>query len=265
MKIKVFISFLFCFFSTTTLLAQDQKSWNQKNANGERIGDWRDVYPGGQYRYQGQFIDGQPVDTFLYYYRDGKLKSILVHHRDTAGHVSAIHFYQTGDTLAKGRYIDQEKDGIWRTYGDQSILLSKGNYLKGKRHGKFITYFPNGREAEIVHYKSGLEEGPYQTFFENGELRQDAFYLEGAKHGQITFYNENGKKDQEGEYVQGLRDGKWLIYNEHELVIKLLKYENGKLLNPEDVDEGDYDTEQYKSQRKDRLNFEDLRGKIRYE
>jgi antitoxin component YwqK of YwqJK toxin-antitoxin module len=213
----------------------------------------------------GQFKADQPIDTFRYYYSDGNLKSLMIFDENDPKRQHAVHFYSTGDTLAKGDYLKQEKDGMWSAYGENSQLVRKTYYMKGKKNGAEVTVYPNGQPAKVVNYKDDIENGPYQTFYEDGQLKQDAFYLNGARHGQITFYQADGKKDQEGEYVEGQRDGKWLIYDEHELVVTLLKYENGVLLNPEDAPEGDYNKEEFRNQRKDRLEFDDLRGGIRYE
>ncbi|MAY82943.1 MAG: hypothetical protein CMP59_02310 [Flavobacteriales bacterium] len=265
MKIRLFISLIITFCLAVNVSSQTREEWNKKNAQGQKIGQWRGYHPGGTVRYVGQFKADQPVDTFLYYYQDGKLKTIMIFDNDNPNRQFAVHFYSTGDTLAKGSYLNQMKDGRWKTYGEKSLLLSEGNYVEGKKNGAELTLYPNGEVAKVVHYKDDVENGPYQTFYENGQLKEDAFYLNGAKHGQITFYQPDGKKEKEGEYVQGQREGKWLIYDEHELVVKLLKYENGVLLNPEDADEGDYDKEKYRNQRKDQLEFDDLRGGVKYE
>lgn len=247
----------------TDALGQDL--WNQKDANGDKVGQWRGFYPEGNLRYLGQFDDGEPIDTFRYFYQDGKLKTLMIFDDQNPNRQEAVHFYSTGDTLAKGAYLEKEKSGMWQTFGEENLILRKTNYLAGKKNGAELTLYPNGEVAKLVNYKEDIENGPFQTFYENGQIKLDAFYLNGARHGQITFYQVDGKKDQEGEYKEGQRDGKWLIYDEHELVVKLLKYENGVLLNPEDAPEGDFNKEEFKHQRKDRLEFDDLKGGVRYE
>ena len=265
MKIKRIISFILLSGLCVSLSAQVSEKWNQKNPQGQKIGKWKAYYPGGGVRYIGQFDADQPIDTFQYYFQDGRLKTLMIFDSDKKEQQKAIHFYSTGDTLAKGEYLKQKKNGMWLTYGDKGLVLTKTYYREGKKNGAEVTLYPDGEPAKVVNYKDDIENGPYQTFYEGGQLKQDAFFLNGARHGQITFYREDGKKDQEGEYVEGQRDGKWLIYNEHELVVTLLKYENGVLLNPEDAPEGDYDKEKFRNQRKDRLEFDDLRGGIRYD
>lgn len=257
---------IFCMlFVGLNLLAQDGQSWNQTDADGRRTGPWKGYYPGGQVRYLGQFEKNRAVDTFYYYFEDSKLKSILIHDPDTAQKVFAMHFYSTGDTLAKGTYINQKKQGIWITYGEGSVPVEVGSYKNDQKHGKWTIYYTDGVISEVIHYQEGIENGPYKTYFENGQIRMDAFYLNGALHGQVSYYEQNGKKEKEGEYVEGLRDGKWLVYDKNELVVKLLRYEGGKLQNPEDLDSTDYNQEEFMNRRKDYLEFEDLRGKIKYE
>ncbi len=265
MKIRRIITFCLLVLTPLFASAQANNEWNRKDANGLKYGPWKGFYPGGQLRYVGQFEKDQAVDTFRYYFEDGKMKSLLIHQPEQANKVLAIHFYQTGDTLAKGFYVNQKKNGVWMSYGAKSVPVERGAYKDDKKHGKWTIYYPTGVISEEIHYKEGIEDGPYKTYFENGQIRQDAFYLNGAWHGQMTYYAENGKKEEEGEYKQNLRDGKWIVYDKNELVVKIYEYENGKLLNPDKEDSSEYNTEEFRNQRKDQLEFEDLRGRIKYE
>jgi len=265
MKIKGFLSFCLLLFLSHGLFSQANNEWNQKDANGLKFGAWKGFYPQGQLRYVGQFKNDLPVDTFYYYFEDGKIKSILIYDKDVANKALAMHFYSTGDTLAKGHYVDQKKEGMWMSYGESSVPVERGAYKDGQKNGRWIIYYPTGVISEEMHYANGIQDGPFKTYFENGQMHQDAFFLEGALHGQVTFYSKEGKKEQEGEYKQNLRDGKWLIYNENENVIKLYRYDNGTLLNPDDKDSLNYDQTKHKENRKDYLEFEDIRGKIKYD
>lgn len=265
MKIRLLLSFGLLLTMSFGLISQAQTEWNRRDESGLKLGPWKGYYPGGEIRYMGQFKNDLPVDTFQYYFTDGKLKSILIHDPANSNKVFATHFYQTGDTLAKGHYLNQKKEGVWKSYGENSVLVREGLYINEKRNGKWTTYYANGKVSEEIHYKDDIENGSLKTYFSNGQINMDAFYLDGVLHGQVTFYNEEGKKEQEGDYKEGLRDGKWLVYDKNELVIKLFEYDNGKLLNPEDKDKIDYNKEEFKSQKKDYLEFDDIRGKIQYE
>lgn len=265
MKRIVIILLLSCFFAHFDVAAQSPTQWNQRDEQGLKTGPWRGAYPGGQVRYIGQFKADMAIDTFFYYYEDGRVKSIMIHDPLIQDQAYAVHFYSTHDTLAKGRYLNQMKEGTWISYGDRSVPVEVGSYTEGKKNGKWTIYYQDGVISEIMHFKNDIENGPYKTYFENGQIRMDAFYLNGALHGQVLYYAENGKKEQEGEYVEGLREGKWLIYDKNELVVKLLRYEGGKVQNPEALDSLNYDMQQFHQQRKDYLEFEDLRGRIKYE
>ncbi len=63
----------FFFLSTIAGIAQQ----NQTDKLGRKQGKWV-KYQDGVKRYEGQFVDGYPVGTFLRYYKSGRLKSKAV-------------------------------------------------------------------------------------------------------------------------------------------------------------------------------------------
>ena len=113
MRIRSLLCICLMFATSISVMGQAEK-WNLKDGQGRKTGDWKGFYPGGELRYVGEFEEDQPVDTFTYYYYDGKVKSILIYDPDTAVKSFAIHFYQNGDTLAKGVYKNKQREGVWK-------------------------------------------------------------------------------------------------------------------------------------------------------
>ena len=44
-------------------------------------------------------------------------------------------FYQNGEIMAKGKYVNQKKEGLWISYGTESIKVEEGNYEEDKKEG----------------------------------------------------------------------------------------------------------------------------------
>jgi antitoxin component YwqK of YwqJK toxin-antitoxin module len=258
----ILIPVLFCFLFKTSF-GQGGEEWNQKDEKGQKVGKWRAYYSNGNLRYEGQFREGQPFSIFKYYFQDGKLKTVLRHRSATEAY--AEHYYQTGDLMATGKYTNQKKDSVWTSFGAGNVKVEQGGYIAGKKYGIWRTFYPNGQVAEEVTIVNDLENGPYKSYFIDGTLKQEGTYENGLLEGLSEFYDANGNKILKGKYYRGSRDGRWIYYKELLKVDKVLEYDKGQLLNPEALDTLENDSEEYRNNIKDYLEFEDLKGKIKYE
>lgn len=253
----VVVMFLF----TTNSIAQSSTSINRKDKDGNKVGTWKAFYPEGSVRYVGQFEKGIPVDTFFYYFPAGELQTLMIH-RD-AKTAYAKMYYSTGDIMAEGKYYEQKKDSIWQTYGANGVLVTKGGYINGAKFGSWETYYTNGKLAELVNYNDDIEIDEYRSYYDNGNVLEETQYVNGFLEGVSTFYDQNGKKIVKGIYKKSRRDGKWIYYNSNGTVDKIVEYKEGKSLDKNlNVIEI---PEELKANRKEYLEFDDIRGKIKYD
>jgi antitoxin component YwqK of YwqJK toxin-antitoxin module len=262
MKNTILLSLFFAFLAQGTF-CQESEQWNQKNEQGQRIGKWRDYHSSGKLRYEGQFDQGMPFDVFKYYFQSGNVQTVLTYENSSVA--NGEHYYENGDLMAKGKYIDRQKEGIWVTYGDKEVIVEKGSYLAGKKYGAWKTFYPSGKIAEEIVLENDLEEGPLRVYFDDGTLKQEATYSKGFLEGRSVFYNPEGKKILSGNYYKSSRDGDWIYFDDSLNIENVLKYDKGKLLNPEAEELIEDDADLFKDNVKDELEFEDLKGKIKYE
>ena len=240
-----------------------ESTWNQTNEKGEKIGDWRAFYPNGKIRYVGSFENNLPVDTFYYYFQSGKLKTFLEY--DSINSAKAKLYYETGEKMADGRYTNRKKEGMWVSYGANNIKVEQGAFLDGKKYGLWKTFYEDGSVSMEVNFENDLEQGAVKHYFIDGKLKQEANYKDGFLDGLSINYDGKGKKVLKGIYYKGARDGKWIYYDEQQTMETILEYDKGQLLNPDALKEINYNSDQYRSNVKDVLEFEDLRGRIKYE
>lgn len=259
---KDLYTFIVLTFFVFSLYSQSDTTWNQQSVTGKKEGQWKAYHPNGKLRYKGQFKDGIPYGDFYLYLNNGDLKTILSYRNEQEAF--GKHFYGNGDILAQGKYVERKKDSLWVTYGGNNIKLEEGTYNLGEKNGHWITYFPDGTVAERKNYKDDIEEGKYEIFYSNSQLKQEAKFEKGMLEGNTVFYDREGLKILEGTYYRNMRDGDW-IHIDEENKKTVLKYDKGELLNPEKQKEIDYDVEEFRENIKDRLEFEDLRGNIKYE
>jgi len=210
--LPVLILLLFC---QTFLFAQAEKeALNKINANGQRQGEWKVNYPDGNLRYHGFFEDGKPVGNFQYYDSAGTLKAVneFKSNGQTAYHQA---FAESGFVIAKGNFVNQQKDSAWIYYSAaDSTLISQENFQNDTLHGKSITYYANEEPAEILHYDRGVLQGEWKKYFANGVLQTAAFYENGQLHGAFVSYHPNGQEHLSGSYQSGQKIGIWMTYDE---------------------------------------------------
>lgn len=239
------------------------QEYNRVNAENKKVGKWRGFHPNGKLKYVGQFENGLPVDTFLIYYALGTLQTFLVYKTPTVAYATL--YYDTGEKMASGKYVNKLKDSTWVTYGGNNVIIvEKGNYSMGKKVGKWKTFFDNGKVASEENYVNDIKEGEYVLYFETGEVKDKSTFKNGKLNGLSTLYDTDGDKFFEGIYVDGYKDKEWTYYDDNQKVDKVLIYEDGVLTNPDELDRILENTDKFKGNRKDALEFEDLRGTIKY-
>lgn len=146
------------------------------------------------------------------------------------------------------------KQGLWKYYSTERILLNEitflndvkhglsirhnsstgivteeANYFNGKRDGEYKRYNYLGTLITEGQYLSGRREGAWTTYYVvNGEKRTGGSYSAGQKEGIWSYYSAKGKVKAEGEYKSGLRDGTWVYYNSEGTQSEEKKFKDGK-------------------------------------
>jgi antitoxin component YwqK of YwqJK toxin-antitoxin module len=198
--------------AVATGMAQD---FNQTDSKGRRQGAWRDFYPNGQLRYEGQFKNDKCKGVFRYYDEQGNLKA--TNEFDKSGEKALNKTYApNGRLMATGYYLNQKKEGEWKYYDPSSGQLRLvENNKAGKVHGWSRLYNPqNGALAEETQYVEGQPEGQCRKFSDTGILLQECQYRNGLLNGPTKSYYPSSVLKEEGQYADGQKVGVWKTYNE---------------------------------------------------
>ena len=206
--------FLIIFFISTNISIAQETSKNQIDTNGLRQGQWEAHYANGQLRYEGQFVDGKEIGVFKHYYENGNLKVESDFVEPGVKSESKV-YADSGKLIAEGAYVNQQKDGEWRFYDEESgVLILTEAYYDGWRHGLSKSYFPNGNVQEITTFNMDNKEGLWQSFNEDGSSQSSGFYLGNQFHGEGKFYYPNGVLREEGNFENGRKVGIWRTYDD---------------------------------------------------
>jgi antitoxin component YwqK of YwqJK toxin-antitoxin module len=148
------------------------------------------------------------------------------------------YFYANGNLLSEGRYVDDERDGLWLSWHynrmiEDSIMYEKGNilYRVSWHNNGFIAdssgydkngylvqvaWFDNGVPAEAGRMLQEKKEGKWQYFNNAGGLVAVEEFKAGKRLSRI-YYNDEGlqlketaSRDRDAEFKGGIK--KWQAY-----------------------------------------------------
>jgi len=114
------------------------------------------------------------------------------------------------ERLLTKRNIKNPKNGKWKEFNKQAVLVAEGNYQHDVKHGLWTSYY------------------------ETGELLIEETYEQGVLHGRYASYHLNGWLLSEGRYQHGQREGYFYVYDEFGKQLKSLLFVNNVLVD--DVD-----------------------------
>ena len=126
-KSTVLIVFAFALFQLLPECNCFAQGLNKTDAQGRKQGAWQKTDAEGKLKYKGQFKDNIPYGKFEYYYPSGKTRAISEFSQN--GKVTRTEVYYEGGLLnAKGKYVSEKRDSIWKFYNDSGQLLRSENY-----------------------------------------------------------------------------------------------------------------------------------------
>jgi len=200
--------------------------------DGTKDGHWKDLYPEGKIKAEGDYKDGQQIGEWKFYYPEGKLE-------------------QTGKFTAAGKF-----HGTWKWFYESGQLMREEEYNNGVKEGLHTEYDENGKVVEEGEYANDLEDGPWFStigdYFERGSYRDglktgkwvsyhltksgskidsilsfSGSFIEDNPDGKHSYYWENGKIKDEGFFLMGKKDGDWIKYEFDGTPFMIITYRNG--------------------------------------
>ena len=202
---------------------------NRIDDNGQKIGHWEKKYDNGKLRYKGQFEKGYEVGKFIYYFPNGKKKTIM-NFSETGKKASVVTYYISGIQQSTGFYYEKKKDGVWKFFDKENGgLVKQESYKRGVKDGLWIVYYKGKGKATELNWKDGKRDGVWKEYFKNGDLRLTATFSDDKMVGDYNSYYMNNKVSRTGKYVDGKQDGTWNSYEENGAYKSVIVYNNGHL------------------------------------
>lgn len=150
---------------------------NQKDAQGRKQGVWKKPYQSSSaFQYVGQFKNDKPVGSFTYFYESGKTKAKIDFLDDGKTSYAKL-YHETGYLMARGKYIDQQKDSTWVQYDDRGVISYQEDYKNGKLDGQRVVFYePTAGQymvMEYSHWKNGVQNGEYKRYHPNKKVAEE--------------------------------------------------------------------------------------------
>lgn len=190
---------------------------------GRRIGTWKDIYPTGEIRATGKYLDNLKSGAWTYYFVNGGVEQ---KGRFSKGRFQGlwVWYYPNGNTWREESYFNGREDGLFTEYDPAGNILANGDYISGERDGEWS--YQVGDHQESGFYVIGLREGEWNYFFKDGQLKYEGNYSQGNPDKKHKFYYPGGVLKEEQYYVMGIREKNWKKYNEEGNLVMTITYRN---------------------------------------
>ncbi len=223
MRIAILFFLLLPYFSFAQL--------NQTDSNGLRQGPWQKQQANGRLLYEGSFKDGKPVGEWKRYHNEGQLKAKILYQPDSDSAFAQL-FDVWGKKVAEGKYFNEKKTERW-SYFSENRKVADEEFHNGMKHGLSRKFYETGEIQESIQWQNGQQQGNYEVFFKSGKPFVQCKMSNNQRNGLYLTYFENGRMELEANYASGLRQGDWKYFDNEGRLLYTLKYDHGKILNPE--------------------------------
>ena len=180
------ITILFVLFS-----ACSKKDKSPVDKEGRLHGTVIEYYNDSAISKVSHYIHGQKSDTEITYFLSGQPEVIAIYSWDSFASVlngDYFHYYDNGQLLLKGHYIEGLPDDTFRLWTPEGQLVSEEVYRKGITRGIW-SYFDS-----IGHLYLQVE---HDSLFR--------LYHETLKSGKYIWYDSSGRKVYEASWAQRIQ------------------------------------------------------------
>lgn len=195
---------------------------------GYQQGKWKEFYPGGELRAEGEYIDGRRNGEWIFYHQNGKIEQKGKFLKGAKPSGNWVWYYESGNLLREEKFTAGVEDGAMVEYNDSGRVITKGEYIDGEKEGPWFN--EDGDVREEGNYKNGQRDGLWKTYYKNGKLAFEGKYIDGNPDGKHTYYYDNGRIKEEGSYTVGRREDNWKFYDYDGVLETTINFKNDEEL-----------------------------------
>ena len=209
---------------TGAVINMSKKTWKKiletYLLNGLINGTYKEWYPNGVLKNEGNFINGKRQGRFNSWYPNGKKKNECIYTNDVLDSIS-LSYYGNG-MIKKEHDHDTDLAFIW-DYSDSPKILTKFSKQFGKLNGVFYQWDHYGRKIAEGFYKNNKKDSLWRKYDINGKIYEEGKFKNNNKYGVWVTYDDYGRGSVENYYNNGSLDSiKHIVYymNGEKYVVK---------------------------------------------
>lgn len=200
--------------------------------DGSKEGHWKEFYPDGKIRSEGEYKDNKPVGEWKYFYPDGKLEQSGKY--TNSGKLTGTWrwYYDNGQLRLEEVYSAGVRDGDHTEYGEDGKIIDHGEFVKGLEEGTWFTI--SGDFIEKGNFRDGMKTGKWTSAYlsfdgvkSDTTLSYSGSFVDDLPDGKHVYYWDNGKVRIEGMFIMGKREGDWITFNYDGTPFLIITYLNG--------------------------------------
>ena len=191
--------------------------------NGLINGVYKEWYPNGVLKYEGNFINGKREGLFSTWHPNGKLKNEMKYVNNALDSVS-FSFLENG--MMKKQHNQDTDLAVVYDHSEFPENLKTLTEQFGKLNGKYTKWDKFGRKIEEGYYYNDKKDSVWSKYDFDGKVFERGRYKEGVKDGVWLTLNKFGRPSSKSYYSKGILDSiKSIVYfmDGKEYVIKNYK------------------------------------------
>jgi len=190
---------------------------------GKKQGKWKDLYPGGQTKTNGQYKDNYRTGRWSFYRSNGKIEQTGTYNLGRP-HGLWVWYYEDGTTLREEEFFNGREDGGLVEFSSNGEIITQGDYVDGEKEGEW--YYRVGDHVEVGNYITGLRDGRWKYLYNDNSLKYEGNFIQGNANGKHKLFYENGNLKEERYFVMGIREKSWKKYDEMGNLLMTISYKN---------------------------------------
>jgi antitoxin component YwqK of YwqJK toxin-antitoxin module len=136
-------------------------------------------------------------------------------------------YHANGKVSSEGFWVNNQPDGIWKTYSEKGVLISVGNRRNGQLDSTWKFFDQKGRLERTIDFKEGKKNGVQSEYDSLGFLIETVDYRQNLKSGFKRTYYPDGKLHWLVPFLENKEDGKAKEYAPDGRWIGVTKYTMG--------------------------------------
>ena len=96
------------------------------------------------------------------------------------------------------------RNGKWKEFNKQAILVSEGYYENDIKHGNWKQYYETGELLIEENYRYGVLHGRFASYHTNGQVLSEGEYKHGKREGFFNVFDDRGKQTRRMLFVNNV-------------------------------------------------------------